>query len=247
MKIGSGRWLTMTGRGSGLRARFTVAVVALLVASVGFATGVAAQEDEHIPTVPPGTPAVLFPVQSALPTPGGAWLGGASSEQEVLQALHAEIAFAFGEERDAESWALPDELVRRLDRNPTLHVNPYRMAYQGLLRKPEKHDQITEPLHTQMRQVAALFDARLVVLPMRVRYQPEPLEEQANELERDAADEASGAPREALGRAVLLAAVIDTRRSAVLWHGEIEGAADTLDSSVLLTSLAFRLADHLIP
>jgi hypothetical protein len=220
-----------------------------LVAIVGLTADIAAQEDDPIPTVPPGTPAVLFPIQAALPAPGGAWPGGAASEQEVLQTLHAEISFAFGEERDAQSWALPDDLVRRLRRNPTLRVNPYRLAYQALLRKPKKHDQIPEPLHSQMRQVAALFNARLVVLPMRVWYEPEPLDEG----ERDAGkegqqgNESSGGVPEATGRVVLLAAVIDTRRSAVLWHGEIEGAVDKPDSSLLLTSLAFRLADHLIP
>jgi hypothetical protein len=220
-----------------------------LLATVGLATDVAAQEDEPIPTVPPGTPAVLFPIQAALPTPGGAWPGGLTSEQEVLETLHAEISFAFGEERDAESWALPDELVRRLKRNPTLRVNPHRLAYQALLRKPQKHDQIPEPLHSQMRQVAALFNARLAVLPMRVWYEPEPLDEvQQPAREPDESGDASpAAAPEASGRVVLLAAVIDTRRSAVLWHGKIEGGLEASDSSLLLTSLAFRLADHLIP
>jgi hypothetical protein len=244
MTIGSETWIVRTGRARGIRARL---VGVALIACVGFAADTAAQEDEPIPTVPPGTPAVLFPIQAALPTRGGAWPGGVSSEQEVLETLQAEISFAFGEERDAESWALPAEIERRLKQNPTLRVNPHRLAYQGLLRKPKKHDQIPEPLHSQMRQVAALFNARLVVLPMRVWYKPEPLDEQgpARDREGEPGDETS-AP-EPLGRAVLLAAVIDTRRSAVLWHGEIEGAADTLDSSLLLTSLAFRLADHLIP
>lgn len=245
MRIGSVKWIEKLDHARRVRPRL---VGLALITAVSLTADAAAQEDEPIPTVPPGTPAVLFPIQAALPTPGGSWPGGAASEQELLETLHAEIAFAFAEQPDAETWALPDDLVRRLRQNPTLRVNPFRLAYQALLRKPKKHEQIPEPLHSQMRQVAALFNARLVVLPMRVWYEPEQPDGRQPEGEMsESGGEFPGGVPEARGRLVLLAAVIDARRSAVLWHGEIEGAVETPDSSLLLTSLAFRLADHLIP
>ena len=197
-----------------------------------------AQEEERVPTIPAGTPAVLLPLQSTLPTAGGAWPGGAASERETIGLLNAELAFAFGEEEGAASWAFADRVQDRLDRNPTIKVDPRRLAYHGLLREPEPHQQIYEPLHSQLRQVAALFDARIVVLPLNVSYRGPSEEERAR---------AEAAGEEPLGRAIMLTAIIDVRRSAVLWHGYIEGAPAEATSRAALTSLALRAAGQLVP
>ena len=69
--------------------------------------------------------------------------------------------------------------------------------------------------------MAALFGARLVVLPLAVSYRE--------------------------SRAVLQLALIDVRRSAVLWHGAVAGAAAEAASPFALTTLALRLADRLAP
>jgi len=216
------------------------------------ANPLAGQDDERIPTVAAGTPAVLFPVQAARPTAGGAWPGGALNEKDVLETLEAEFEFAFGEEEDAVTWVLPDAAVRRLRNNPMIDVDPYRVAYHGLLRKPKKEEQIYEPLHTQLRHVAALFDARIVVLPLLVWYERSEELDEEGELAEDADEE--GAEQEAdpdaepeEGRAVMLIAVIDIRRSSVLWHGEIRGALAAATSSKLLTTLALAVADQLVP
>ncbi|MGH7539564.1 MAG: hypothetical protein ACRELC_01045 [Gemmatimonadota bacterium] len=206
----------------------------LLVRSIG----PAAAQEERIPTIPAGVPAVLLPVQAALPTAGGAWLGGVGTDAEVIGLLNAEIAFAVGEEEGAESWALPQDVRERLARNPTIRVDADRLAYHGLIREPERHEQIYEPLHSQLRQIAALFDARVLVLPIRVWYRS-PTEE-----EREAA---TAAGREAQGRAAMLTAIIDIRRSAVLWHGTIEGAPGEPTSREVLTTLALRAAERLAP
>ena len=205
------------------------------------------QDEERIPTVAAGTPAVLFPVQAARPTAGGAWPGGALNEKDVLEKLEAEFEFAFGEEDDAVSWVLPDAVVRRLRSNPMIDVDPYRVAYHGLLRKPKKEEQIYEPLHTQLRYVAALFDARIVVLPLLVWYErAEELDEKGELVDDDEKEEAD-AETEPQGRGVMLVAVIDIRRSSVLWHGEIRGELAPVSSSKLLTTLALAVADQLVP
>jgi hypothetical protein len=201
----------------------------------------AAAQDESVPTIPAGVPAVFLPVQATRPTAGGAWLGGLRTDREVRDLLGAELAFAFGEEEGAESWAMPDDITARLERNPMIRVDPRRLAYHGLLNKPERNAQIYEPLHTQLRQLAALFDARIVVLPLLVWYRG-PTEE---EREVVAARGAEG--EQAWGRAVMLAAVIDIRRSAVLWHGFIEGKPAEPTSRMLLTSLALEAARQLAP
>ena len=200
----------------------------------------AAQETERIPTIPAGVAAVLLPVQETRPTAGGAWIGGAESERAAVDLLNAELAFAFGEEKGAEFWAFPEAVEERLRRNPMIRVDAGRLSYHGLLRAPEERAQIYEPLHSQLRQIAALFNARVVVLPLSVYSRP-PTEE-----ERLAATEA-GSSEPPLGRAVLLTAVIDVRRSAVLWHGTIEGQPGEPMSRSVLTTLALNAARWLVP
>ena len=191
----------------------------LLLLPLPLNTGLAAQDAsfERVPTLPNGVPVVVFP----------GWVGDTWSGRRAIDLLNAELAFAFGEEAGARSWALGPAVEARLARNPTIGVDPRRLAYHGLLRDPGRR-QLYEPLHTQLRQVASLFDARLVVLPLSVWYRR--------------ADRAPDA-----GRAVLLLAVIDVRRSAVLWHGTIEGRAADAASPAALTTLALRVADQLAP
>lgn len=214
------------------------AVVAVAVMLTTLPASLAGQEDERVPTIPAGVPALLFPVQSTRPTAGGAWVGGAISESETLGLLNAELEFAFGESEAAESWAFGEEVTDRLARNPMIKVDPRRLAYHGLLREPEETAQIYEPLHSQLRQVAALFDARIVILPLALVYRG-PTEEEV------AAAAAAGDPP--FGRAMLLTAVIDIRRSAVLWHGWIEGDPAEATSRAALTTLALRAARQLVP
>ena len=224
---------------AGLAARLVVGGV-VVAALPGRTVPLAAQEPERVPTIPAGVPAVFLPVQSSQPTAGGAWLGGVASERAVVDLLNAELGFALGEEEGAASWALPDKVEKRLARNPTLKVDARHLSYHGLLRKPEAHAQIYEPLHTQLRQIAALFDARIVILPMVVWYRPATPEEEAAAVK-------AGLENPGLGRAVLLAAVIDVRRSAVLWHGTIEGARGEPTLRAILTTLGLRTAAQLAP
>ena len=217
--------------------RSRTAVLAFGLLLVGASVSVA-QEEERVPTIPNGVPAVLFPVQSTSPTAGGAWVGGATTDRETIALFNAELEFAFGEQEGAASWAVGDAVAYRIERNPMIKVNPSRLSYHGLLRKPEPRSQIYEPLHTQLRQSAALFDARIVVLPLTVWYRPPTEEERLAAVASDT---------EPLGRAVLLAAIIDVRRSAVMWHGTIEGEPGEATSRALLTTLAQRVARQLAP
>lgn len=214
-------------------------IAALVIASAAPAA-LTAQDPELVPTIPAGVPAVFLPVQETRPTAGGAWLAGAVTDRESVELLDAELAFAFGEERGADSWALPDDVKRRLARNPMIKVDPARLAYHGLLAPPKERAQIYEPLHSQLRQIAALFDARIVVLPLVSYYSPPT----ADEIE---AAEAAGREDATVGRAALLVAVIDIRRSAVLWHGTIEGESGMATSRGVLTTLALETARWLAP
>ncbi len=212
------------------------------------------QDLEPVPTFAPGGNAVLLPVQSVRPLPSGAYPGGARSQRAAREAITAEFSFAFEEaEEGADTWKLPADVIRVMSRNPTLHVDPLHLAYQGLLSKPKdlKRYQVYEPLHGQLRAISAMFDTRHLVLPLQVSYEPY---DPGAVLDDDGAAppppepvgvETAG-PGEPIGRAVLVLALIDIRRSQVLWHGEVRGDPAPIDSSALFATLAARLADWLV-
>lgn len=226
----------------------------LLVALLASGRPLAGQNPEPIPTFAPGGNAVLLPVQSVRPLPSGAYPGGARSQREAREALTAEFSFAFEEaEEGAGTWKLPADVIRVMSRNPTLHVDPLHLAYQGLISKPKdlKRYQVYEPLHGQLRAISAMFDTRHLVLPLQVTYEPfdpdapsDDEEDALPPLEPVSVETAD--PDEPLGQAVLVLALIDIRRSQVLWHGEVRGDPAPIDSSALFATLAARLADWLV-
>lgn len=224
----------------GPRRRATAAV--LCVATLALTAPLPGQDTA--PRLPFGSVAVVLPVQSSLPSAGGQWPGRAASEQEAVQAMDAELAFALAERRGSVDWALPDDLRRRVRRNPMLDVDPNRVAFQGLLKAPDRREQIYEPLHGELRTLAALFGTRFVVLPLRLRVAPADDESPdggaaAPETPASCVD---GAPRQ---RPELLLALIDIRRSSVLWHGTVQGETSCPEDGGLLAGLAATVAAHL--
>ncbi|MDH3297896.1 MAG: hypothetical protein OEM23_03795 [Gemmatimonadota bacterium] len=207
--------------------RMTVVAVLLAI------TAVPAAAQESAVRFPFGTPVVILPVQSVEPSPDGAWPAHAATGEQALRAMDAELEFALADRRGAENWALPSALRRRVDRNPIVDVNPDRLAYQGLIERPEARDQIYEPLHGELRTLAALFGTRFLMLPLRLRLATAQAAEDAAGSCRDNADRL---------RAELLIVLIDIRRSAVMWHGSVPGGAGCPESGALLASLAAVVA-----
>ncbi len=205
---------------------------ALLVLLMMGATPVSAQDSRV--GFPFGTTVVVLPVQSTEPLPGGAWPGRAATAEAALRAMDAEVEFALSDQRGAENWALPSALRRRVKRNPILAVNPDRLAYQGLLKRPDARDQLYEPLHGELRTLAALFGTRYLMLPLLLQVEPVSPDEPTHDLA--CSDDETGQ------RAVLLVAFIDIRRSAVIWHGTIRGGAVCPESGALLARLAAVIA-----
>jgi len=184
---------------------------------------------------------VVLPAQATEPLPGGAWPGRAATAEEALRTLDAELEFALSDRRGAENWAMPSELRRRVERNPILAVNPDRLAFQGLLKRPDPRDQIYEPLHGELRTLAALFGTRYLMLPLVLQV------EQVSPAEPDEPDDGLACLNDEPGhRAVLLVAFIDIRRSAVIWHGTVRGAAVCPESGALLASLATIIAREIV-
>ncbi|MGW8281841.1 MAG: hypothetical protein ACWGON_00965 [Gemmatimonadota bacterium] len=224
----------------------------LVLTVLGLPVPVSAQ-DQELPRFPFGTPVVVVPVQSVRPLTSGGWPGGAATEEDALRVMDAELEFALEQKRGASDWALPDEVVRRVDRNPMLRLDPSRLAYQGLLEKPVKRQQIYEPLHSELRSISALFDTRYVVLPIALY-----VEEDARGPEDGHGDLSSAdtivAPEtdrpsspDRRYRAHLLIAMIDIRMSSIVWWGEIVSDPGLAGSPALLASLAERFAAQVAP
>ena len=236
------------------RRRIGSAGLILLLAG---ATGPLSAQDQDIPRFPFGTPVVFVPVQSVQPLEEGGWPGGAAGEEDALRAMDAELEFVLAESRGGSDWALPSTVIRRVDRNPILRIDPTRLAYQGLLQKPVKRKQIYEPLHSELRSLSALFDTRYVILPIALFVELDPPELEDEDARPDPAD--AGAPESpAQGpadsattqdkyRAHLLLAMIDIRMSSIVWWGEIVSDLGAEDSPALLASLAEKVAAQVAP
>jgi hypothetical protein len=182
-------------------------------------------------------------VQSVEPLPDGGWPGASDGEEEALRAMDAELQFALEGSRGAEDWALPADVVRRVDRNPMLRMDPSRLAYQGLLEKPDKRKQIYEPLHGELRGISALFDTRYVVLPISLFVEADP---------PGPDDPVADSPADLISpdvnyRAHLLLAMIDIRMSSIVWWGERVEEPGPADSPALTASLAERVAKAVAP
>lgn len=204
----------------------------------------ASAQDEAMPHFPNGTTVILVPVQSTLPLEDGSWPGMARTEEDALRGMDAELEFAFGERRSAEDWILPSDLRRTMERNPSLGIKPDRMAYSPLLVPIDDRKYIPEPLHSELRTLAALYDTRYLVVPVRLTVETESTDDARSGSEVAYAGGDAVAPAR---RAYLLAAMIDIRRSDVLWLGEFTGDPGPADSGSLLATLASRVAAQLAP
>jgi len=228
----------------GRRVTAGVATVALAATALAGAA-VPASAQDTAPRLPFGSVAVVLPVQSSLPSPGGSWPGDAATEEEALRAMDAELGFALADRRAARNWALPPDLRRRVQRNPMIAVDPDRVAFQGLIERPDRRDQIYEPLHGELRALAALFGTRFVILPLRLRMAPVRDEPPPDEARPDAVGLASCASGGTSRRPELLLTLIDIRRSAVLWHGTVQGRPGCPEDGGLLAQLAASVARQL--
>ena len=225
-----------------------VLLAALLALAVPSA--VRAQEGAGaVPSLPGGVPVVLLPVQSAVPLPSGAWPAGATSRRALLEQANAEIQFAFEElGPGADDWHTPREIVDLAARNPTLNVEPRRVA-ASLLQGTVKGDRVPAPLHGQLRRISALFDTRYMMIPLALGWEPDSAAAATGDT-TSSPDSASGpgAPEaRTTGRAALDMALVDIRRGLVLWRGTLYGERAPRDSPALLATLAARLAEGAAP
>lgn len=170
---------------------------------------------------------LVLPVQALEAAPG---LAGADVAASLPAAIDAEVAFALGERGVGATWTTADAARRLAARNPAMGLQPAALPLPQA--RQLERGTILEPLAGQLRGLAALADARYVVLPLALR------------LGAGEAD-AGGPPGSA--RAALQLLLVDVRAAQILWAGQTEPVRAPAGSPALAANVASRFVDLIAP
>lgn len=134
----------------------------------------------------------------------------------------AEVVFALTDRSDEVKWIVEDEIREILDRSPGIQADTRGLPVSLFLQAEVQR--VGDPLYGQLRRMAGLVDAEVVLLPVLASYQ--------------ASSEVEGSTP----RVRLTAALIEPRSGRVLWFGVEEGDDVPRDDPRGLASAAERLA-----
>ncbi len=174
-----------------------------------------------------GRTVLILPVQYVQRVPGG-WVGGASNEREAARQADTELTFALSERGGRAVWVTPDQQVATLKRRPSIEADPYALSADEARREGSDLEDVKDPLRSEIRMLAALFDCRYAILPLEIGYE---FDEETQS-----------------GQLGILTLLVDVRRAQVLWGGVIAGASDQPPASAgAIASLAQQWADVVSP
>lgn len=171
---------------------------------------------------------VALPLQGLRGGDALGWATAAGDPRAFLAAVDSALERTLKERGLGAMWAFPSDLARSARRNPLYGTNPATVRAGDAVRAMERRSgsEIPEPVASQVRAMAGIHDARHVLVPVDVRFEP--------------------GRTEGTGRAVLHVAVLDVRLSQLAWSGDIAGAEATRYSAAVVTDLAQRFADLLV-
>jgi hypothetical protein len=173
-----------------------------------------------------GQRVLLLPVHYA-PSVAGRPVGGAASASEATRRADAEIAFALAERGGTTIWIGPDSIAAATARQPGIGVQVYALSADPLRRaRIGRADRIGDPLHGEIRRLAALHDARYVVFPVELVYD---------------------ADREGRGRVGLWTVLLDARTGFILWAQTLYAEPGPPDAAAAFAAVAAALARRLVP
>ena len=156
------------------------------------ALAVAPLAGQRVPVLPITLVSAESPIDEQLPGDRLARLAWADS-------LLGDILLSRGPE---VTWVLPPELRAAARRAPATVTDPDRMG-QALMRASNL-DLVPDPLRSYLRALTAMTDARFVLIPAAIRFEP---------------DSAGGV------RAEAVLVLTDSRNGAVLWRSQPVGRA----------------------
>lgn len=140
----------------------------------------------------------------------------------VLGDPTAELAFALTDRTDEVDWILEDEVQEILRRSPAIQASTRGLPVGAFLQAEVQR--VGDPLYGQLRRMAGLVDAEVILLPVQASFAANP--------------EIEGATP----RVRITAALVDPRSGRVIWFGIEEGEDVPRDDPRGLASAAERLA-----
>jgi hypothetical protein len=145
-----------------------------------------------------------------------------------LATLDAELAFWLADRAPATEWLLPHQLQRVVDREPIWRVRLDAMP-RTIAGLRTSSPYLEDPAYGLLRQLGAVVDATLALMPVSVRQVDGPL-------------------GEGMAHAVeLTIALVDVRGGQVLWLQTVRGEARAGQERALATALAEALARAMFP
>jgi hypothetical protein len=192
-------------------------------------------------------PVLVLPTRFVGPDGSLGWAAQLGDANSYLGDVDAEIAFAFQQRGIDKRWILPPAIVRSVRRNPGFATDPHDLTADWLrppLDKPP--EQFPEPFASQVRSLVALQEgAQYVLYPVEVRFEPVDVEAQSSSPSASGSAGADGGATGSRteGRAVLRIALLDARRSKVVWMADVVSDPYPSFSPALAASVAEHLAD----
>jgi hypothetical protein len=148
-----------------------------------------------------------------------------------------ELAFALSTRGDATEWVGPDELRRVMGASPAMEYPIERLPVEMFW--TAEVERVGDPLYGVLRRMAALSDAELALIPLRIV-------PSAPAADTRPADSASALGEPTVPRVELLATIVDIRTGLVLWTGAVAAEGDPA-APATLAALMEALARALLP
>jgi hypothetical protein len=145
----------------------------------------------------------------------------------VLASLDSAIVAELDARGTARLWVMPEALTRSAKRNPAFNSDPHALSAEALRAGVRRtNPRLGEPLASQMRSLVALTEARFRLIPVELRFEPQP----------------AGATK-----AILRLVLVDARLAEIAWQADVTtDVASPITSAAIVTGLARRVADLLV-